>query len=157
MFKSGKYINNFMNNIDEKRIQSTGIDITVGDIFKLKGTPFVKDKNYDKGERSEIKVVENPEGPNYYHLKEGRHIIVYDEKIKIPESHVGYVFPRSRLMRCGAFLCSAMWDPGYEGIGEGLLLNKEMKIEENCGIGKLGIIEADTDDKYSGTHQEERI
>jgi deoxycytidine triphosphate deaminase len=153
MFKSGKFVKKFLENVDEKRVQSTGVDLTVGELYKVKDKPTIADDDYYKGEREKVE----PNDDGFYDLDRGKYIIVYNETIEIPDNHVGFVFPRSRLLRSKAHITTAMWDPGYRGKGEGLLICDDIKIKENCGVAKMSFIEADPSGKYDGSHQEEKL
>ncbi len=52
----------------------------------------------------------------------GVYIVRYNEYIKIPNGYVGLAIPRSSLLRMGVTIHSAVWDPGYEGQGIGLMI-----------------------------------
>lgn len=153
MFRSGNFVKQFIEYESEERVQSTGVDLTVGKIYRVNDTPLITDGEYYKGEREEIE----PDEDRIYTLNEGKYVVVYNEIIEIPEGHVGFVFPRSRLLRSKAHLTSAMWDPGYRGKGEGLLICDDIQIEDGCGVGKMGLIQTDSNETYEGSHQGEKL
>jgi Deoxycytidine deaminase len=102
-----------------------------------------------------------PKDTGFYRLPQGPYPIVYAEKIEIPEGYVGRVYPRSRLMRCGLHLTSALWDQGYEGYGEGLLrvpsAVNPVRFPERYPIAQMVFESADVADDYDGSHQGERL
>jgi len=63
-----------------------------------------------------------PDQGGYYHLHPSSYIIRYGEYVKIPKDAAALAIPRSTLLRVGATLHTAVWDPGYEGRGYGLLI-----------------------------------
>ena len=80
----------------------------------------------------------------------------YGEPVRIPTGHVGFVLPRSTLLRNGCTLDTAVWDAGYEGVGEGRLdVGHGIDIEAGARIGQLVLARADHEGTYDGTYQGE--
>lgn len=114
----------------------------------------IKEFNEDSLRDQPNAVLEKP----HYTLIQGPYVVRYNEKIEVPEDHVGYVFPRSRLIRSGNHLTTAVWDSGYEGRGEGgLHINSLSFIEQGMRIGQFVLARANTISKYDGQHQGESI
>lgn len=118
----------------------------------------VNDANGDADEIAEESdqyiVLEKP----HYTMIEGPYVVRYNEKISIPDDHVGFVWPRSRLIRSGNFLTSAVWDSGYEGRGEGgLHINCMTFIEKGMRLGQFVLARASVMNQYDGSHQGENI
>lgn len=155
--KSGKYVAQFINDgdVDEEQIQPNGVDLSVGKIERVRGMPLVKEGEYDKGIREEV----YPNDDGLVTINLGAFVVTYDEKIEIPHDCVGYVFPRSRLARSGAFLTTALWDAGYEGKGEGMLMPMtRLRIEHGMNIAQIIFLDADeADEVYDGSHQHENL
>lgn len=130
---------------------------------------FMGDEDYKKTERREVGKVETSElddevkqyidSEHAYRLEPGGYILVYQEEIlEIPEDHVGLVWPRSRFLRVGSHLVSAVWDTGYSGRGEGALITTApMYIGEDMRVGQMVFSEASHYHSYGGTHQGERV
>jgi dUTP pyrophosphatase len=156
---SGDFVAQFLNDGDvpDEQIQPNGVDLTVGQIFRTSGVAKFSESGYDKPER--IMIEPRPDG--YYQLYSGQYPIVYGEEIEIPDGYVARVYPRSRLMRSGLHLTSALWDQGYEGIGEGLLQVPNsidrVQISDGLPIAQMTFISADDVESYDGTHQGERL
>jgi dUTP pyrophosphatase len=97
-------------------------------------------------------------GAGTYYLEPGAYVVRYGERLRIPEGHVGFVYPRSSLMRNSCMLNSAVWDAGYEGRGEGLLqVHHDIELEEGARIAQIVYAEADHDDAYDGDYQGENL
>jgi len=76
--------------------------------------------------------------------------------IAVPEGHVGFVLPRSTLLRNGCTLETAVWDAGYEGRGEGLLqVHHEIELRPGARVGQFLLAAADHDGEYDGDYQGE--
>jgi len=94
----------------------------------------------------------------YYTLQPGSYVVQYNEKISVPEDTVGFVLPRSRFIRSNNFLSTAVWDAGYSGRGEGGLdINTLTFLEDDMRIGVFVLADANTYQKYVGTHQQENL
>jgi len=95
---------------------------------------------------------------DHYVLMEGPHVIRYNENISIPDEHVGFVFPRSRVIRSGNHLSTAVWDSGYEGRGEGgFHVNCMTFLQKGMRIGQMTMCRASVMKQYSGSHQNENL
>lgn len=158
--KSGEFASEFIESrsgsLPEEAIQSHGIDLSINKIYRLEGTAHIKNgEEYTKTERVEVE----PENGEYKLLAENGYIVVYDEIITIPENHCGLVLPRSRLMRCGNNVHTAVWDSGYSGIGEGLItLTNDTIYDEDLRLAQIIFIETENlNELYEGSHQGERI
>jgi len=171
MYKSGEFVAQYINDGDlrDEQIQPNGVDLTVGELYGLHGEATLVDGDgYIKTPRQ---VMETADEEYYrsnsdelvetslYKVPPGAYVIEYGEIIEIPENHVGFVYPRSRVMRCGAWLSTAVWDSGYRGKGEGGLLTfSDLKIEEDMRIAQIVFAETtQLEQEYSGFHQGENL
>lgn len=141
--------------IDEEiQEQPAGTDLTVGRIEKLSGTGRI---DFDNSSREIAAGTEVGSGK----LDGGEaYRVTYNEKISVPWDAIGLVFPRSSVMRNGCHLVTAVWDPGYEGRGQGLLqvLNPEgVILEENARVAQMIFIEMaqEAEEGYRGEYQGE--
>ena len=76
----------------------------------------------------------------------------------IPEGHVGFLYPRSSLLRNSCMLDTAVWDAGYEGRGEGLLeVHHPIELESGARIAQLVLAEAAHEGTYEGSYQGENL
>ncbi|MEM0319986.1 MAG: hypothetical protein QXS67_01040, partial [Candidatus Nezhaarchaeales archaeon] len=77
-------------------------------------------------------------------------------------NYVAIGLPRSSLMRMGATIISALWDPGYEGRGEGLLLVENpygIILERNARVIQLIFVrlESEPESEYRGSYMYEGL
>lgn len=155
MILSGKEVAKFLENIKESQIQPSGVDLTVEKILALDG----------KGELLKENVIlprykELPTNDNKWYLRPGIYIVTYEQIIRIPSEAAGIVLPRSSLMRMGAIIYTALWDPGYEGKGASLLqvVNPNgVVIEKGARISQLILFRSEAKEKYSGRYQGEGL
>ena len=159
--RRGSFIEEYIDEIDtgasvsEAAVQPNGVDLSIDTIYGVEGTPRLTDSDYDKGSRVEL----TPNEDGFYNLDEGVYIVQYGERISIPTDHVGLVLPRSRMMRCGISVETAVWDAGYEGGGEGALrVGQEVEVAEDMRIAQLILFQTEElDETYDGHHQAERL
>ncbi len=79
----------------------------------------------------------------FYELLKGYYVIRYNEYVRVPEDSIALAIPRSSIVRSGASIFTAVWDPGYEGRGYGLLTiynDFGIKIRKNAQIAQLVFI-----------------
>ncbi|MCE7735024.1 MAG: deoxyuridine 5'-triphosphate nucleotidohydrolase [Candidatus Heimdallarchaeota archaeon] len=141
-----------------KQIQQAGIDLTVKRIEKFVGIGLlsVDNKNRVLPDVEEVEL----DGSGNYNLPPGGYIIRYNESVHVPLFAAGLTLPRSSLMRLGATLHSAVWDPGYKGKGMGLLtVFNSINIQQNSRIAQIIFISLTKklEAGYSGTYQGEGL
>ncbi|MEM3712266.1 MAG: deoxyuridine 5'-triphosphate nucleotidohydrolase [Thermoproteota archaeon] len=132
----------------EEQIQPAGVDLTVEKIeLLIERGEISADPKFSKG----INVL--PKN-GFYELPQGSYRITYHEIVNIPAGFIGLLLPRSSLLRNGATIYTAVWDPGYRGRGMGLMVvfNKlGIRIAEKARVAQLIIIDVeDTGELYKG-------
>ncbi len=141
----------------EQQVQPAGIDLRVSEIhvYKTTGTLGVNDRLLP--ETSPIKPHDG-----VWALTPGAYKIVFMDAVSIPDDAVGLCFPRSSLLRMGASLHCTVWDPGYRGIGEALLIVHNphgIRIERGARVAQLILIRVEPKPStvYRGRYYGERL
>ena len=140
----------------ETQTQIAGFDLSVKDIMRLEDGGVL---DFDNSKRviPQHGLLEKTD--DAWMLKPGGYLVRYNEIVEVPYDAVGIVLPRSSLMRCGATIFSAVWDPGYKGRGVGLMVTyADIKIHQNTRIAQIMFIKTmeKTQKGYSGDYQNER-
>lgn len=152
--KVAEYINPITG---DEQVQPNGVDLRVGKVFELLGKMRLEKDGKELPDRKDVSFGNTDKAV----LSEGVYVVRYAEKIHIPDDRVGLVWPRSTLMRGGNMLNTALWDPGYEGIGEGRLkIDTEMILEKGARIGQITFLDADYSEgetRYEGQYQNENL
>ncbi|MFW5965499.1 MAG: deoxyuridine 5'-triphosphate nucleotidohydrolase [Halodesulfurarchaeum sp.] len=160
MFRSGSFVAEHLDEVEPGQVQPNGVDLRVEAILEPSepGRIRTDGKRIGKREpRPEVPLGGDIDRPGY-HLDPGGYVLQYAETVRIPLEHVGFILPRSSLMRNGAMLNTAVWDAGYEGKGEGLLqVHHEIEIETGARVGQLVLASADHEGVYEGSYQGERL
>lgn len=163
MFQSGRFLAEQLRPHDgeslaDDQIQPNGIDLTLDAVFEQVEPGRIDTDGKRVGDRQELDPDADSEGELLYWLEPGGYVVRYGEVISVPEDHVGFVLPRSSLMRNSCTLETAVWDAGYEGRGEGLLtVHHPIEIRPGARIGQFVLAEADSSGVYEGSYQGENL
>ncbi|SHG68388.1 deoxyuridine 5'-triphosphate nucleotidohydrolase [Halobaculum gomorrense] len=151
MFESGAVVADNVEPVTDEQIQPNGVDLTVDALYEQAQPGRITRDGKRVGDRIEI----DPEG-GFYRLDPGAYVLRYGERLRIPDGHVGFVYPRSTLLRNSCMLNTAVWDAGYEGRGEGLLqVGHRIEIEPGARVAQFVLAEADHEGNYDGTYHGE--
>ena len=104
----------------ETQIQVNGCELTVDRIFEFTGSGSIAFENSERV-LSECAEISFDDG-GWINLAAGSYKIVSREIVHIPKDMIAIARPRSSLLRCGASVETAVWDAGYEGRSECLLI-----------------------------------
>lgn len=167
MFRSGAFVADQLGSIGDEQIQPNGVDLRLDAIFEQHSPGRIGVGEKTIGEREPV-AVERGSGEagddgdgadgGVYVLEPGGYVAQYAETVSIPDGHVGFVLPRSSLMRNSCMLNTAVWDAGYTGRGEGLLqVHHTVEIERGARIAQLVLAQADHEGLYDGSYQGERL
>jgi len=153
MFESGAYVAAYVEPLRESQVQPNGVDLTLATVFEQVSTGRVVRGGKEIGERREL---ESDDG--VFSLSPGGYVVRYGERVTIPEDHVGFIYPRSSLMRNSCMVNTAVWDAGYSGRGEGLLeVHHDVELEAGARIAQIVFARAEHAGVYDGSYQDENV
>jgi dUTP pyrophosphatase len=156
MYEAGAFVANHVAPLTDEQVQPNGVDLTVETVLEQVATGRIGTDGKEIGDREAVETTER-DGETVYHLQPGGYVLQYAETISIPDGHVGFVYPRSSLMRNSCMLDTAVWDAGYTGKGEGLLeVHHDIELEQGARVAQLVLARADHADTYDGSYQGER-
>jgi dUTP pyrophosphatase len=163
MFKSGRFVADTLGDVDDAQVQPNGVDLRLGAVYDQVEPGRIGTDDKTVGERREVDPIdesgESAEADTaVYRLDPGGYVVEYADTVRIPEGHVGFLYPRSSLLRNSCMLDTAVWDAGYEGRGEGLLeVYHPVELERGARIAQLVLAEAAHADTYEGAYQGEGL
>ena len=102
------------------QVQPNGIDLTLRDIASYT-TPGTMPETND----GRILSGTNPlpfEADGGVTLSPGCYLITHNEVVNLPNNLMALARPRSSLLRCGVSVHTAVWDAGYSGRSQSLLV-----------------------------------
>ena len=171
MFRSGAFVADQLGDVDSEQVQPNGVDLRVDWVLEQREPGSITTEGSTIGHRQTVYPEERDDSGTTgaetddwqgdretYYLTPGGYILQYAETVSIPEGHVGFVLPRSSLMRNSCMLNTAVWDAGYTGRGEGLLqVHQDIELERGARVAQLVLAEADHEGLYDGNYQGERL
>jgi len=158
MFRSGQFVAEQLSELGADQVQPNGVDLTLAGVYEPLEPGRIGRDDKEVGERQRVAAEERDGERETYYLSPGGYVAQYAETVAIPAGHVGFVFPRSSLMRNACMLNTAVWDAGYEGKGEGLLqVHHDVELERGARIAQLVLAAAEHEDTYDGSYQGERL
>jgi len=140
--------------------QPAGVDLTIGEVYRFRGYGLLGFSNESRVLPDVEKLEFGDDGRLF--LEKGAYRIRYNEVVRVPSDCVAIGLPRSSLMRMGATVISALWDPGYEGRGEGLLMVENpygIVLEKNARVVQLIFIRLESKpiSEYRGSYMREGL
>lgn len=142
----------------ELQLQPAGFDLTLREVRRFSSEGYV---DFDNSKR---RVAESSPIPfdesGTLRLGRGAHLLVFNEYLRLPPYIAAIAKPRSSLIRSGATVETAVWDPGYEGRSRALLVvynEHGLILEKNARIVQLIFIKViGAGPEYAGVYKGER-
>lgn len=112
---------NLVENLCERELNSpegAGFDLRMGEVYKLEGDGFlgVEERDTPEIELLAKNETEKEEKENYFIFEPGKYYLIKTiEKVNLPTTLSGIIFPRTTLFRSGLGLFNGVVQPGYSG------------------------------------------
>jgi dUTP pyrophosphatase len=143
----------------EQQLQPNGFDITVRDVAMLQTHGQITVDNSQRVLPNLAPLVFDQLG--FMELMPGSYLITYNEIVHIPTNLMALARPRSSLLRCGVSIGTAVWDAGYSGRSQSLLIvynQRGFRLQKNARVTQLIFMTLTSQtDSYSGKYQNENI
>jgi dUTP pyrophosphatase len=145
-------------NLDEQ-VQPNGIDLTLREValFQSAGTIAVSNAQRRISDLAPLMF----DGVDCIQLIPGAYLVTYNEIVHLPRNVMALAFPRSSLLRCGATVHTAVWDAGYHGRAQSLMVVHNASgvcLQKNARIVQLVFLKLTRETEgYRGTYQRENI
>ena len=113
--------NNLVENLCERERnnpEGAGFDLRISEVYSLEGSGFL---GVDDRETPQIELLvkhdsNKNENDNFYVFKPGEYYLIKTmEKVNLPTTLSGIIFPRTTLFRSGLALFNGVVQPGYSG------------------------------------------
>jgi dUTP pyrophosphatase len=104
----------------QQQVQPNGIDLTLKEIALLSSPGSLGPSN-----ESRALSVTSPlvfDGLGHVDLPPGCYLVTYNEIVNLPKNIMALAMPRSSLLRCGVSIHNAVWDAGYSGRSQSLMV-----------------------------------
>jgi len=142
------------------QIQPNGIELTLQKIELHENSGAIAFDNSERKLPQTKNLDFDSEG--WLHLPKGSYKIMFNEIVNIPKNIAAIAKPRSSLLRCGVTVETAVWDAGYSGRSESLLVvynENGFTIKKNARVLQLLFFRLgeEVGEGYSGIYQNENI
>lgn len=142
----------------DRQLQPSGFDLSLGELLRFTGGGSVDFTNRERVIASSEALQPDEEG--WFSLQAGCYTIVYNEVVRMPLDVVAVARTRSTLLRNGATVETAVWDPGYQGRSSSLLVVHNpngIRLKRNARVAQLVFFRtSEVEEGYRGVFQNER-
>ena len=141
----------------EEQLQPNGIDLTLRDIALPQSSGRITVQQRLLPQLAPLVF----DGMGFIDLMPGAYIITYNEIVHLPKNIMALARPRSSLLRCGVSVSTAVWDAGYSGRSQSLMVvynPQGFRLQKNARIIQLIFFRlGQKTEGYQGIYQGENI
>ncbi len=145
-------------NIDEQ-VQPNGVDLSLREVAALQSAGTIAASNAWRRVSDLAPLAFD--GLGFIDLAPGAYIVNYNEVVNLPKDIMALGRPRSSLLRCGATIGTAVWDAGYCGRSQSLLVvhnSLGIRLQRNARLMQLVFLPLTGETEgYQGVYQGENI
>ena len=143
----------------EEQIQPNGVDLTLREVAMLQSPGKIAVANSQRVVSDLSPLVFD--GLGFIDLVPGVYSITYNEIVHMPNDVMALATPRSSLLRCGVTVNTAVWDAGYSGRSQSLMVvynPQGFRVQRNARIIQLVFLQLTRETEgYQGVYQGENI
>jgi dUTP pyrophosphatase len=144
----------------QQQVQPNGIDLTLKEIAL-----FSSSGSLGPGNESRVLSSTSPlvfDGLGRVDLLPGCYLVTYNEVVNLPKNIMALALPRSTLLRCGVSIHNAVWDAGYSGRSQSLMVvynPQGFRLHKNTRIVQMVFfsLSREVAQGYQGMFQGENI
>lgn len=147
----------------EVQLTPNGFDLTAAGIFEF-GQPGALDfSNKERVVPEGKEIIPQKENPQdkfgWWNLKKGAYKIITNEKVNLPRDLIALAFSRTSLLRMGAFTQHGVWDAGFKGRSEFVLVVENpfgIRLKQNARVAQIIFLPInESEHSYQGIYQRE--
>ena len=143
----------------EVQLQPNGFDLSLKEVLAIEGQGSLDFDNSERKLPAYRPLAFGLDG--WVELAPGAYLITFNEVVSLPESVMAIGRPRSSLVRMGATLESAVWDAGYQGRSQSLLVVHNpggVRLKKDARLLQLVFFSVDGGtEAYHGFYQGENL
>jgi dUTP pyrophosphatase len=143
----------------DEQVQPNGIDLTLREVALLESSGKIAVKNTERQLPGLAPLVFD--GLGFIDLIPGIYLITYNEIVHLPNNVMALARPRSSLLRCGVTVGTAVWDAGYCGRSQSLMVvynSQGFRLQKNARLVQLVFLWLSGETEgYQGAYQNENI
>lgn len=145
----------------DTQLTPNGFDLTVESVFEFESFGALDFSNKERKIPQGKEILPQKENPQdkfgWWHLSKGAYKIRTNETLNLPQDLIAIAFSRTSLLRMGAFTQNGVWDAGFKGRSEFILVVENpngIKLKQNARIVQLIFFRINkTNQGYQGIYQ----
>ena len=143
----------------DEQLQPNGVDLTLRSVAMLQSAGRITFDN-------SLRIVSDLaplvfDGLDFMYLMPGAYVITYNEIVHLPRDVMALGHPRSSLLRCGVNIGTAVWDAGYSGRSQSLVVVHNpygVSLQRNARVVQLIFLRLTGETEgYQGIYQGENM
>jgi dUTP pyrophosphatase len=142
-----------------EQLQVNGLELTAGRIEAFEGPGQIGFSNDDRSLPATRPLEWGEDG--WLFLEKGCYKAIFNEVVSIPKDVCAIGLPRSSLLRMGVSVHTAVWDSGYKGRSEALLVvynESGFRIKKDARVLQLVFMRLESaQEGYKGRYMGENI
>jgi dUTP pyrophosphatase len=143
----------------EEQVQPNGVDLTLREVALPQSAGRIATEDSQRRVSDLAPLVFD--GLGFIDLVPGAYIITYNEIVHLPKDIMALARPRSSLLRCGVTVGTAVWDAGYSGRSQSLMVvynPQGFRLQKNARMAQLIFLRlSQKTEGYQGAYQGENI
>ena len=144
----------------ELQLQPNGFDLTLQSVARFEGGGRLGRGQEDRRLASTQEIAFDEAG--VVHLSPEAYLITFNEAVRLPDSIMALAKPRSSLLRSGVAIHNAVWDAGYQGRSQALMVVYNahgFSVARDARLLQMVFmaLETPTDAPYAGLFQGEHL
>ncbi|MBU1112396.1 MAG: deoxyuridine 5'-triphosphate nucleotidohydrolase [Candidatus Omnitrophica bacterium] len=144
-----------------QQLTPNGFDLTVAEIsgFVSSGALDFSNKQRQLPDTEMLmpEEINSQEKYGWWKLKKGAYKVKTNETVNLPNNLIALAFSRTSLLRMGAFTQHGVWDAGFKGRGEFILVVENpqgLKIKQNARLSQLVFLAVEETEGYQGIYKD---
>jgi dUTP pyrophosphatase len=146
----------------DTQLTPNGFDLTVDKVYEFDSAGALDFSNKERivpgGKEILPQKMNSGDKFGWWNLKKGAYKIRTNETVNIPNDLIAIAFPRTSLLRMGGFTQNGVWDAGFKGKSEFVLVVENpngIKLKQNARITQLIFTKINETEKgYDGIYSE---
>jgi len=145
------------------QLTPNGFDLTAAEVYAFEKAGALDFSNKERvlpaGKKMAVRRDKPDERFGWWELSAGAYKVLTNEVVSLPRDLIGVAFARSSLLRMGAFTQTGVWDAGFKGRSEFVLVVQNpcgIMLKQNARVAQLVFTKiTETENGYNGIYQDE--
>ncbi len=158
LIEKNKLIENYINL--DKQLTPNGFDISVESVSKFESAGALDFSNSERVVPSGIEIMPQKKKTDdkygWWSLQKGAYKVRTNEVVNLSNNLSALAFSRTSLLRMGAFTQNGVWDAGFKGKGEFILVVQNprgVELKQNARLIQLVFFRVEETEEYDGVYK----